>query len=67
MNKKHYAELAAAIANTTPCGGLHSEYDEMALRMGELVERVANVLATTNPQFDKQGFVNACYERNRKE
>ena len=48
MTRKHFIALANAINES------HGHFDE-------LVERVADVCAEANPNFDRQRFMEACH------
>jgi hypothetical protein len=58
MTKKDYILIADAIYD-----GYHyyAVDDNMKPVVNSIVESVADALATTNPRFDRERFVNRCF------
>lgn len=59
MTRKHFRAIAAILANNA-----RAQYPQ---NIDALVSDFANLLAESNPRFDRQRFVTACQARRRSD
>lgn len=68
MTKKHFVAIAEAFANSKPVdvdgASETAGYHWRLYQWGKDVLAMASVLATTNPNFNRQPFLNACGMEN---
>ena len=63
MTRKHYRQIASALRCLRKFEAHDFEMSEIvahAVRFSSVVDALANVLATTNPRFNRDRFLAAC-------
>ena len=63
MTRKHFRQIADAMQTLRTFEAHHPEMSETvarAVRFSSVVDALANVLATTNPRFNRNRFLSAC-------
>lgn len=61
MTKKDYQAIARAIYEAREAHAMRAQWeDEVKETIGDVTNRIADVLAAVNPRFDRERFVEAC-------
>jgi len=63
MTRKHFRQIADAMQSIRKFEAHDAEMSEVvahAVRFSSVVDALANVLADTNPRFDRDRFLTAC-------